>query len=504
MAANKKFKRKTFEERQEELNAHYDKLIQGVKDVVADPDSYMKYLNFASKFPKRSIRNQMLIYTQKPDAHLVAGLKTWNKFGRQVNKGSQGIKIFAPITSKEKVIDEKTKKEVEKNVVKGFRMVNVFDVKDTNGVPLPLTPLVPKNVKESDFANKTFLPLVEELRRELPIELDENYVGDSNGYYTRLEHKIVINSNSHRDITNQLKTLIHEYAHSIFHNETGKYVNYDKDSKEVQAESVAYLTTKSFGMDTSDYSFAYIKGWAANKDDKLLLAYQDDIQKESAALIKKIEDVIVDRNITFDVSSVLDSNRTSIEDGEQPIALIQFGDNFTIAKGEFKESALNNLDSIKQLGNTYKDKNVAEITFEAMKGHVPLQSAEKVSEGNGKVHVYKRKLIDPKDKMDKDMYFVGVASFTNIKAVSNLTADMESAFDTHKRMVSNGLVGEKQKIENDLKNRDSDKDGLTDFQEMRLGTNPLNPDTDNDGIPDNRDKHPRSGKKLGVELEISL
>ena len=112
--AKKSYKQKSYEERQEELQGHYEKLLKGVKEAASDPKDYMRYLNFVSKFPKRSIRNQMLIYMQKPDAHLVAGLKTWNKFGRQVNKGSEAIKIFAPIINKEKEINEKTKKGVEK------------------------------------------------------------------------------------------------------------------------------------------------------------------------------------------------------------------------------------------------------------------------------------------------------------------------------------------------------------------------------------------------------
>ncbi|MGG0888967.1 ArdC-like ssDNA-binding domain-containing protein [Cytobacillus horneckiae] len=492
--AKKNFKPKSYEQRQEEIQGNYEKLLKGVKEATSNPKDYINYLDFVSKFPKRSIRNQMLIYMQKPDAQLVAGLKTWNKFGRQVNKGSEAIKIF-----------EKTMQEVEKKVVKGFRMVNVFDVNDTNGVPLPTNPLVPKNVKESEFAEKTFMPMVDELRKELPIEIDKNYVGDSNGYYSSLEHRIVVNANSHRDITNQYKTLIHEYAHSVFHNETGKYKDYDRESKEVQAESVAYLTTKSFGMDTSDYSFAYIKGWAAGKDEKLLLAYQEDIQKESAQLIKKIEDVIVERNISFNAPAILDTNITSVEEGEKPLSLIKYGDTYTIAKGEFKESSLNSLDGVKKLGITFNDRDTAEKTFEIMKGHVPLQNAEKIDNEKGKIHVYQRVLKDPTDKTEKNMFFVGVASFTNIKALTSLTNEKELAFSTLNRMTSKDIgISENNKIEKDLSMRDRDNDGMTDLQEKRTGTNSLNPDTDGDGIADNRDINPRSVKRNELELDLSL
>ena len=37
---------------------------------------------------------------------------------------------------------------------------------------------------------------------------------------------------------------------------------------------------------------------------------------------------------------------------------------------------------------------------------------------------------------------------------------------------------------------DPDGDGLNNLQEYNLGTNPNNPDTDGDGIPDNLDSHP--------------
>lgn len=498
-----KYQRKSYQQTQEGLKKNYDRLLNGVKEVVADPDDYKRYLDFVSKFPTRSARNQLLIFTQKPDAGLVAGLKTWNKFGRQVNKGSKAIKIFAPIIKKEKEIDEKTKQEVEKSVVKGYRMVNVFDVNDTNGVPLPTNPLVPKNVKESEFAKKTFLPLVEELRKELPIVIDENYERSSNGYYSPLEHKIVVNAQSHRDITNQFKTLIHEYAHSIFHNMTGKYKDLDKESKEVQAESVAYLTSKSFGMDTSEYSFRYIKGWADDKDEELLLSFQDDIQKECTNLIRKIENVIIEHNITFDIAEVLETNTTSVEEGEEPISLIKFADTFTIVKGSYNESSLNNLQSIKKLGVTFTDKEKAQEVFETMKGHIPIQNVVQMDKEKGKIHLYERTFLEPNTQMEKKMYFVGVASLTNVKAITNLTSDKELAKVALKSMTLKLGLSENQRIQKDLSSRDLDKDGLTDLQELRTGTNPINPDTDGDGIADNIDTSPLNGKKQS-EFDLSL
>ncbi|WP_079707686.1 ArdC-like ssDNA-binding domain-containing protein [Paraliobacillus ryukyuensis] len=497
------YKRKTKEERKKEMQQNYEKLLSGVKQVVSDPDDYKNYLDFLSEFPTRSLRNQLLIFSQKPTAGLVAGMKTWNKFGRQVNKGAEGIKIFAPIKKKEKEIDEKTKKEVERNVVKGYRMTTVFDVNDTNGVPLPLNPIVPKNVKKSEFAEKLYMPMVNKISNELPVVVDQDYKDQSNGYYSSLEHKIVINANSHRDLTNQFKTLIHEYAHSIFHSDTGKYKSIDQNTKEVQAESMAYITLKNFGMDTSDYSFGYIKGWAKEQEEKLLLSYQEDIQSESAKLIRKIEDVVIEREIPFNTSVILDVNETSIEEGERPITLVQYADTYTIAEGRLNESSLNNLNSIKQLGESYTSKVTAEKAFDGLKGHFPLTSTVQVDSEKGKTHVFQRKIYNATEQKDEMKYFVGVASLTNVKRITALTNNKQIALDKLEKLKNVKTIDENKKIEKILSTRDLDKDGLTDLQEMKRGTDPMNPDTDGDGISDNIDKDPKYNDRK-KQMDLSL
>ncbi|MFC8983862.1 thrombospondin type 3 repeat-containing protein, partial [Streptomyces sp. NPDC057131] len=379
---------------------------------------------------------------------------------------------------KEEIMYQKLKQKIEKIIIKGYEVVNVFDMNDTKGVPLPSNDLVPGNVKEKEFSDKTFKHLIKELQEELPIVLDENYSNDDTGYYSPLEHKIVVNANSNRSFADQYRTLIHEYARSIFFNETGKYWSYDNASKELQADSVAYVVTKSFGMDTSDYNFAYVQDWAAHKDKKFLIHSQENIRNESVNLIKKIEEIIMDKNITFDIPSVLDTNTSSISEGEQLLSLIQYGETFVIIKGDYTDKTFHSLESISQLGNTFKNKLAAKTTFELMKGHIPLQSALNIGNEQGKISVFQRNLIDPNDKLKKAWYFVGVPSLTNIKALTAPTVDKELAITILRRMTKKNLtVGENHQMEKDLASRDLDKDGLTDLQEMRNGTDPVNPDT---------------------------
>ena len=80
-----------------------DKLEAGIKELM-DSDKFKEYLKCLSKFHNYSLGNTILIAMQKPDATLVAGYTAWkNQFGRQVQKGEQGIRILAPTPYKKKM-----------------------------------------------------------------------------------------------------------------------------------------------------------------------------------------------------------------------------------------------------------------------------------------------------------------------------------------------------------------------------------------------------------------
>jgi hypothetical protein len=60
-----------------------------------------------------------------------------------------------------------------------------------------------------------------------------------------------------------LKTLVHETAHAILH---GSGDHHDTPTKEVEAESVAFIVSHVLGLDTSAYSFPYVAHWADGTD----------------------------------------------------------------------------------------------------------------------------------------------------------------------------------------------------------------------------------------------
>ena len=72
------------------------------------------------------------------------------------------------------------------------------------------------------------------------------------------------------DDAQAVKTLAHELAHVLLH-DPGDFPAGGtagcRGSREVEAESVAYLIAADAGLDTADYTFAYVAGWAADTGD---------------------------------------------------------------------------------------------------------------------------------------------------------------------------------------------------------------------------------------------
>ena len=278
-----------------------DKLEQGLQDLF-NSDSYCNYLRTMSKFHNYSFNNTLLIAMQKPDATLVAGYKAWQKnFERHVNKGEKAIRILAPAPYKIKEerdkIDPVTqellldkdgnpqKEEVE-ITIPVFRAVSVFDVAQTDGKPIP--ELAAKELLSDVEGYQDMIRAVEAIS-PVPIELEE-IAGDSKGYYDREAKRIAVQENMSESQT--LKTMIHEVAHSKLHSkevEQDEQMRKDRNTKEVEAESVAYTVCQHFGIDTSDYSFGHIAGWSSGRDTKELRASMDTIRKTASELITGIE-----------------------------------------------------------------------------------------------------------------------------------------------------------------------------------------------------------------------
>ena len=287
---------------EKQLKEISERLEQGVKEIFTS-ERYTEYLNTMSKFHNYSFNNTLLITMQKPEATLVAGYQAWQKkFNRHVKRGEKGIQIIAPAPIREKQeiekIDPVTKEpvigedgqpetEIVEMVIPRFRVITVFDVSQTEGEPIAELE-VPELTGSVQFYD-TFMQALQNIS-PVPIRM-MNVEGDAKGYYHQTEKYIAIKE----DMSNvqTMKTGVHEVSHALLHDREvmdAEGVLKDQTTKEVEAESIAYIVCNHFGLDTSEYSFTYIASWCESRDMKALRASMDTIRKTSAEIIGNIEE----------------------------------------------------------------------------------------------------------------------------------------------------------------------------------------------------------------------
>lgn len=271
-----------------------DKLEQGLKELF-DSDKYKKYLTAMAKFHNYSFNNTLLIAMQMPEASLIAGYNTWkNDFERIVKKGEKGIKIIAPSPYKKEIEKESFDDagnrytEIIEIKIPAFKPVTVFDISQTEGKDVPVLGLDSLTFGVNDYAS--FISGLSKIS-PVPIEYQNIPIG-SKGYFSPTRHRIVIQQGLSESQT--LKTLIHEIAHSLLHDSSGKKTECKDDkknrsTKEVEAESIAYTVCKHFEIDTSEYSFGYIAGWSSDKDLSELKSSMEIIRSTSSQIITTLE-----------------------------------------------------------------------------------------------------------------------------------------------------------------------------------------------------------------------
>ena len=294
---------KTFTKSKDKVKEITDKLESGIKELF-EGEKFKEYLDTMSKFHNYSFNNTMLIAMQKPDATLVAGFNSWkNKFERSVNKGEKGIQIFAPapykIKKEQTKLDPDTdlpvlgkdgkpiKEEVEVTIP-AFKVVSVFDVSQTSGKELPTLGADELSGNVKDY--EKFFNAVREAS-PVPIKFAE-IDGTAKGFYHHEDKSITIKENMSEVQT--IKTAIHEIAHAKLHDRDLKKSDVDKpkdrSTEEVEAESIAYTVCQHFGIDTSDYSFAYVASWGSGKDTPELKSSLETIRSTASELITAISD----------------------------------------------------------------------------------------------------------------------------------------------------------------------------------------------------------------------
>ena len=306
--------KKTTKDRQEVLKDLTEQLEKSIQDFM-ESEKYKTFLSSIAKFHNYSLNNQILIAVQKPDSTLCAGYTTWQKQNRYVKKGEKGIRIICPSPYKKEYLkdvidkttgkpellpDGKAKQEIVQKVIPFFKVGYVFDISQTEGQPLPEI----ADILEGDL-DEGLKSLKEAMLQASPVPVCFQPIdGETNGFYSPAAGEIVVDSTLSEK--QSLKTLIHETAHALLHNPEASSSQSTRETKEVEAESVAYVVCQYFGLDTSDYSFGYIAGWSSGKGTPELKASLENIRNTSNEIISNVEQILIKKEtLEQTVSQVL-------------------------------------------------------------------------------------------------------------------------------------------------------------------------------------------------------
>ncbi len=255
-------------------------LAKGIETLTTS-QKWQDYLEFQARFHHYSPSNCQLIAMQSGGyATQVAGFNTWKAQDRNVKKGEKGLFILAPLAFKS--TDETTGEETYG--VKGFRYVAVFDVAQTEGAEVPevTTKLEGGDVdgvyaRLVSFADSLGFSVTDH-------DFDGSGVNGDCSHGSKAIRVELSNSGAQR-----VKTLAHEISHALLHDpETSPAL--ERGTKELEAESSAYVICKTLGLDSDGYSFGYVAGWAGGGDAavKAIKSSQDRIHKASDAVIKSL------------------------------------------------------------------------------------------------------------------------------------------------------------------------------------------------------------------------
>ena len=306
-------------------------LKEGIKEFL-DSDKYKDYLTKMSQLNNYSNRNLRLILAQNPEARQVASFKQWKEnFGRYVKKGEKALRIFKPMTKIKK--DENNQPILDKNgkpeTVTFFGLVPVFDVSQTEGKEMPKAAEVKEQLTDLDYANlyRALMAIAKENDVSVRFEEMEN---NKHGYYSVPENQIVLRSNE-MNKAQIIKTFLHEMAHAeLHHADNPQKENLTRSTAELQAESVAYVVSSYYGIDTSEYSFNYLSGWSADKETLADLEAQLDIvQQEAKSLMVRMDQALeqlrlsqekqTKRSFEQKLEKFQDQSKQAVEDHKQEL-----------------------------------------------------------------------------------------------------------------------------------------------------------------------------------------
>jgi N-terminal domain of anti-restriction factor ArdC len=282
--AGKSSRRCSEQERAERRCADRERLRRAAEELLSS-EGWARWVHARASFRAYSAGNCMLLAQQCHergiDPGYIAGFRSWLKLGRCVRKGETALRIFAPVTVKER--DERWQQTGESRVF--FKTAFVFELSQTNPLPgvepPPLEP--PSQPLRGDSHEHLIAPLVAFARSLAYSVAFEEMRGSAGGWCDTEARRIVIDAQAPANA--KVRTLIHECAHAL----GVDYERYSRAQAEVIVDTVTFIVAAGLGLAADGESVPYVAGWG---EDGALEAVTE-LAETIDAIARRIEDALV-------------------------------------------------------------------------------------------------------------------------------------------------------------------------------------------------------------------
>ena len=248
--------------------------------VVANPQSWQKYLDSACRNYKLRFDEQLLIFAQRPDATAVLEIERWNtSFGRWVNKGAKGIAVFEDANRSRQ------------------RLVHYFDISDTH---------------ESRYSRPVPIWKMKDGYTDSVIETLESSFGE-------LERKNSLGNAIMSAAQNAVEDNLPDYLSDLVDGVENSFLeelNEDMISniyKKIVTNSVAYMMMSRLGIDTEEYfeadDFRDVTNFNTQETLNALGIATSDIAEMGLSEISKTVMALDKENRTFDRRNGFEYNK---------------------------------------------------------------------------------------------------------------------------------------------------------------------------------------------------
>jgi antirestriction protein ArdC len=235
-------------------------------------DNLTALLKTMGRFHRYSMHNVCLIVSQRPTATRVAGFQTWRTLGRFVRRGEKGIAILAPIVGRR---DTTVPADGDPKTVVGFRAAYVFDVEQTDGEPLAEAAQAAGDPGMRTRALEAMIT-AQGITVEHVNDLDGAY-GTSSGGRIQILNGLAPAA--------EFSVLVHEYAHELLHRSSDRPDS--RDTRELEAEAVAFVVGHAVGLDVTDAARDYIHLYRG--DSTALAQSLERIQRTASAIVMVLD-----------------------------------------------------------------------------------------------------------------------------------------------------------------------------------------------------------------------